>query len=305
MRSSVSEVCFDYELKDLVKEQEVSLTGEHYVVVCPKCAQRHLMEGQPNYKKRKLYITKKLDTSYCFVCNTVFLNKSDKDRKKNEIGKLYEEHEVNLKHNTEFSPIPYRFSSTKDEESIKYLLGRSKYYNIDELINDGFYPEKDKVIINYLYHGNKYFYQIRYIHPKDGRKYYIPPTDFKPLYFAKGEFSTFKPTILVEGAFSSYCLKLVVPEYNVVAVQGKTITDKQIEMLQDVGGILTPTFLFMDESEISFNVLKALKRNRAFGRLRVIKNDFGKDPEELSGYFNSKDEYRKYILDNTKEFVCM
>lgn len=286
----------EYNLRKLAEGAEQNSSGE-YPVVCPLCKKRHEEEGV-EYNKKKLYISRDFETSYCFVCHTVFLDKDgEESEEKKEARSLYDLETLNLPDpEIVFTPMEYKITPHPTPESEKYLLNRSAYYNLEELINDGFEPDNGKVIINYLLDGKKYFYQIRYLHPRDGRKYFIPSTDFKPVYFAKGQFDPFLPTIITEGAFSSYCLKLVVPEFNVIAVQGSSMTARQILQLEQLGGIISPTYIFLDSTSLSYQMMTKLKYSKHFGCLKVIPNDFGKDPEELSGHFPDKDKYRNYIL---------
>lgn len=287
----------DYSLRKLAEGTEPNSSGE-FAVVCPICRKEHESRGLP-YVKRKLYISKDYGTSYCFVCHTVFLDRdreASEEKRKRSLTVRDLERLVRSPKAPELSPVEYRGTPRPTPESEAYLAGRSPYYDLEEMLRDGFQPDDGKVIINYLIGGRRYFYQVRYLHPRDGRKYFIPPTDFKPVYFAKGEFNPFRPTVITEGAFSSYCLKLVIPEHNVIAVQGSSMTPNQIRQLEDLGGIMSPTFIFLDETSLSYSLMGKLRKSGRFGRLSVIRNDSGLDPEELSRKFPEREEYRKRML---------
>lgn len=285
-----------FSLKKLAEGAKPNSSGE-YAVVCPLCRKRHEDEGVP-YSKKKLYIAKDFGTSYCFVCHTVFMDKSRKaeeEEKKKALTVRDLEKFVPSEKPPEFKEMAYEFETHPDAESKAYLTSRSPYYSLDEMLKDGFRPDAGKIIINYMLGGRKFFYQVRYLHPRDGRKYFLPPTDFKPVYFAKGEFNPFRPTIITEGAFSSYCLKLAVPEYNVIAVQGSSMTSNQIRQLEDLGGIMSPTYIFLDETDLSRSLMAKLRKSRRFGKIAVLRNSSGMDPEELSRKYD-KDEYRERVL---------
>ena len=292
----------DYELVALLQQDAGSreTSRGEFVTVCPVCKARKEQEEPGRcYDKRKLYIEPTMSCGFCFCCNTVFLDKSglSKLKVKKEWTPLSIE-------GPEFISIPYNRPDMHDEKSHQYLIDRCpQLYSQYDLSSLGFYCVPDKVVIKFMLNGDNYYYQLRYLDPEksnSGMKYYMPVTGSlgKPLYFAFGQYNPYQPTILVEGVFTALVEKMLLPNYNVVAVLGHYLTKFHLDMLTSLG-VFSNLFIHMDTVDMS----QALKRSirQSFKQAKVIRNFSNTlDSEELIRLGKVTPEYyRDYLLQET------
>ncbi|MCQ2209140.1 MAG: hypothetical protein MJZ34_02500 [Paludibacteraceae bacterium] len=286
----------DYDLSDLALEGKESARGE-FITVCPICqANKEAAEPGRIYDKRKLYIDPTMSVGHCFVCETVFLDKTGLSKLK--MQKTW----VNLSvDEPEFISVPYTRPDQKNVESLNYLINRCPQLYRDLDFNKmGFCCSNEKVVIKFILKGQNYYYQLRYVNPEksnNGVKYYMPVTGDlgKPLYFAGGSYNSFAPTILVEGVFTALVEKLLLPQVNVVAVLGHYLTPFQTSMLKSLGNF-GPIYVHMDETKLSETLMRSMRRD--FKNLHVIANYSDKlDSEELIRYNKiTPDDYRSYLM---------
>lgn len=203
-----------------------------------------------------------MEVGHCFVCESVFLNKSAKSL-------LIKQAEKSIKINTfSTTSLLYLGEDEFDPLTKKYLISRCPpLYSDFDFHQYGFYCLEDKAVIKF-YKGNKeYFYQIRYVNPTKhgGHRYFIPSVEEeqgKPLYVTLGEYDPFKPTLLVEGIFTALVEKLLLLDYcNVLAVLGHSVSEYQLSMLKDWGQMNPQIFVHMDTIDYSKKVVKELKKH--------------------------------------------
>lgn len=269
--------------------------SSEYVCMCPICKE---IKGS-RYTNKKLYVTKDLMTSYCFVCNSTLLDLNSMPEKKevnNEISNLFE---FDISNNDihfpkiDFSIIDNMKKVIDSEEGLDYIIKRNKYIDPEKY---NLKYSKNKIVIPFYLNNKTMFYQIRYmIPPRPDMKYWTLDQGHKPFYIVSGKFDINKPTIITEGVFTGIavdCLKL---DVNVISILGKYLTEFQNHLLSYTGIKNSPLYILLDETQLSYN-LKVHLRNSYGLESHVIPSD-GRDAEEMineTGY----ESYSNYIKNN-------
>lgn len=272
-------------LRDLVLKTygRTPRISRSYRVVCPRCLERNVGKGEPGYNHRNLSISNDMTIGHCYRCDGVFLDASryltqevDKPQIDLDLGHIDSEFEVN-KVNLDILNTSVPLES--DMKALSYISNRNKY-----LVPSDYYLmyKPNKIFIPFYYNGELIYYQIRYIEPfNPNMKYFSPPVDNKPIYIplSKGKYfwDIAAPTILCEGAFTAIALRCIVgDEYNVVSLLGKTITEYQAKMLENIG--ISDVYIMMDSTDLSYNVKRL--RYSFLKNSTIIESD-GSDAEEL------------------------
>ena len=244
-----------------------------YIIHCPFCK----AEG---HKKHKLYIKEDLSEGHCFVCTRAFVNiREDVNVEVRDMDYL-----TKLFGHQKFEPVylsdptwtldRYRYEfDDYSEVGYNYLVGRHGFMK-DLYKVLGFRFLDDNVVMPFFYHGDLFYYQIRFTGNSKIR-YYFPPISAKPPYII--ERNDNKKFIIVEGVYDAIAAMIMAPEYTPMAVLGSSISAYQLEFLREY----TPEdiIVYMDDTEKSTNIAKRLKGSGIFSTTHIIKSD-GEDPEE-------------------------
>jgi hypothetical protein len=292
---NLEELLMDFYKVKSMEEVEQFLQGNEYIIHCPFCK----AEG---HTKHKLYINRDLTIGgHCFVCGRAFIHVT------NEIKFNYVL--PNKIMNFGFARPPLRvipltdpnWSIDKftyefddfDQAGYEYLMSRHKYMDplykaLDFKFWDG------NPVIPFKYHGNVFYYQIRFSGVLHGDKtkirYFMPPiTDpsgkvgsAKPPYIidhANTEGKPCKGIIVCEGIFDAISLLVQAPDYIPIAVLGSSITDYQIDFIREYAGQIEKILVYMDETDISKRIADKLKSEIDYCPIYIISSN-GEDPEE-------------------------
>lgn len=232
-------------------------------VMCPVCKE---IKGD-DYSKLKLYINPERNFGWCMVCHTKFYSNDEK-------GFVPR---VNCFNSFEIDSVPVDLDYSKySANGVAYLKKRNPYITKSLIKDAQLQCKATKIVVPFFIKKDPVYYQIRYINPINEKKYFNPPIEHKPLYTVN--YDIFKPTIFVEGVFDALAIYSVTRDFNVIAVLGSTITEYQYKVMRYLGGI-SRGFIFLDETRLSFELLRKLRKFGFRGKLVVIESS-GKDPEE-------------------------
>ena len=265
-----------YGVKDMNQvEPHVNNQGE-YVIHCPFCKK----EG---HRKHKLYIKSDLSIGHCYVCDRVYINVTDEVDVSYRIPsgisswlptdsgfKL-----IKLEHEYwSLDRFKYEFDDY-DERGYNYLVSRHPfmaelYKILDFKFVDG------NIAMPFKYHGEIFYYQIRFSGKSDIRYYFPPlPGGGKPPYII--EHGDNKNFIVCEGVFDAIACLIMAPDYTPMAVLVSSISDYQIEFLREY--VPDKIIVYMDDTEKSIGVASKLKTIVDYCPISIIKSG-GEDPEE-------------------------
>lgn len=249
----------------------VNSTGE-YIIHCPFCK-------KAGHTKHKLYIKDDLTVGHCFVCCRNYVHITN---------------EVNISYT-----VP-KFSSFWGYQGFELVRLTDPTWTLDKYVNEfddfsqvgfdylmsrhGFMKDLYKVldfkfwdgniVMPFKYHGEVFYYQIRFSGNSKIR-YFFPPISAKPPYII--EHGNNKKLLICEGIYDAIACLIMAPEYTPVAVLGSSISDYQIEFLREY--IPEEIRIFMDETSISVGIAKKLKQTIDYCPISIIKSN-GEDPEE-------------------------
>lgn len=255
-------------------EVEAHASGEEYICHCPFCK----AEG---HRKHKLYIKTDLTVGHCFVCTRSFVNVTDEVKpvfkmpdsvfnfgigpKKLEVVKLSDPVWTLDRYKYEFDDY--------DETGYKYLLGRHGFMkDLYKIL--GFKFLDGNVVMPFKYHGEVFYYQIRFTGQSKIR-YFFPPISDKPPYVI--EHGDNKKIIICEGVYDAIACLIMAPEYTPFAVLGSSISEYQLQFLREY--VPDKVLVYMDETKISARIAESVKTSLGYCPIGVIKSD-GEDPEE-------------------------
>jgi len=261
-----------YNVKTM-EEVEPFASGDEYIIHCPFCKK----EG---HTKHKLYIKTDLTVGHCFVCCRSFINVTDSIDISYKIPPFSQfitpQTGLNLVRLTDpewsLDKFKYEFDDF-DQVGYDYLLSRHQYmaelYKIlDFKFMDG------NIAMPFKYHGEIFYYQIRFS-GNSSIRYFFPPISAKPPYII--EHGANKNFIICEGVYDAISLLIQAPDYTPFAVLGSSISDYQIEFLREY--VPDKIIIFMDKTQISVSIAKKLKSIVDYCPIDIIKSD-GEDPEE-------------------------
>lgn len=272
-------------IEDLLKEfygvrtmEEVEThlnSNNEYIIHCPFCK-------ESGHRKHKLYIKGDLSVGHCFVCTRAYVNVTDEVNVKVNIPDFLSKFLLNEGNTVNIVPLTdpeWSISSIKDdlvdydESGVNYLKGRhifmeELYKILDFKFLDG------NVVMPFKYHGEPFYYQIRFTGDSSIR-YFFPPISSKPPYIIERD--GIKRICVVEGVFDAISMLIQAPDYIPCAVLGSSISDYQIEFIREY--CPEEIVVFMDETSISIGIAKKIRSKIDYCPIRIIKSD-GEDPEE-------------------------
>lgn len=257
-------------------EQFQNSNGE-YIIHCPFCKE----EG---HTKHKLYIKSDLTVGHCFVCTRTYIHVTDQvdiSYKIPDLFPMFKQHGVNLVRLSDpvWTLEKYKFEFDDfDQDGINYLIGRHKFMEelykiLDFKFMDG------NIVMPFKYHGEIFYYQIRFSGKNSKIRYFFPPISAKPPYII--EHGDCKKFIICEGIFDAIALLIMAPEYVPVAILGSSISNYQIEFIREY--VPEEIIVYMDETDISKRVARKLQSIIDYCPIKLIKSD-GQDPEENLKY---------------------
>ena len=248
--------------------------NDEYICHCPFCK-------AAGHKKHKLYIKSDLTVGHCFVCTRAFVNVTDTVDVTfpvptfNNFG-MMTGGTVNLVRLTDPNWTIDKYYTEFDdysEEGVAYLKNRHIYLGelykaLDFKFLDG------NVVMPFKYHGEIFYYQIRFS-GNSKLRYFFPPISAKPPYII--ERGNNKKFIICEGVYDAVSLLIQAPDYTPFAVLGSSISDYQIDFLREY--VPEEILIYMDETRISQGIANKLSRIVDYCPIRIIKSN-GEDPEE-------------------------
>lgn len=263
-------------------------SNDEYIIHCPFCKK----EG---HSKHKLYIKGDLSVGHCFVCTRAFINTTEtlslEVKTPTYLDNLFghqEFHPVYLQDpNWSLDAFRYDFDDYS-EIGVNYLIGRHGF--MKELYKSlGFKFINDNVAMPFFYHGDLFYYQIRFTGESKIR-YYFPPISNKPPYIIEREKNN--RFIIVEGVFDAIAAMIMAPEYTPMAVLGSSISDYQLEFLREYN--VEDIIVYMDETSISDRIAGKIRASGCLCPVHVIKSN-GQDPEEKMKEILSHNGYLQWI----------
>ena len=248
--------------------------NNEYICHCPFCK-------AAGHKKHKLYIKSDLTVGHCFVCTRAFVNVTDTVDVTfpvptfNNFG-MMTGGTVNLVRLTDPNWTIDKYYTEFDdysEEGVAYLKNRHIYLGelykaLDFKFLDG------NIVMPFKYHGEIFYYQIRFS-GNSKLRYFFPPISAKPPYII--ERGNNKKFIICEGVYDAISLLIQAPDYTPFAVLGSSISDYQIDFLREY--VPEEILIYMDETRISQGIANKLSRIVDYCPIRIIKSN-GEDPEE-------------------------
>lgn len=248
--------------------------NDEYICHCPFCK-------AAGHKKHKLYIKSDLTVGHCFVCTRAFVNVTDTVDVTfpvptfNNFG-MMTGGTVNLVRLTDPNWTIDKYYTEFDdysEEGVAYLKNRHIYLGelykaLDFKFLDG------NIVMPFKYHGEIFYYQIRFS-GNSKLRYFFPPISAKPPYII--ERGNNKKFIICEGVYDAVSLLIQAPDYTPFAVLGSSISDYQIDFLREY--VPEEILIYMDETRISQGIANKLSRIVDYCPIKIIKSN-GEDPEE-------------------------
>lgn len=266
-------VCEAYNVNNISEAEQYLNSTDEYIIHCPFCKK----EG---HTKHKLYIRGDLTVGHCFVCCRNYINVDDSvDISYNipkfskfmgyqgfQLVKLEDPTWTLDKYENEFDDF--------DENGYKYLLGRHGFMkDLYKIL--GFKFLDGNIVMPFKYHGEVFYYQLRFTGNSKIR-YFFPPIKNKPPYIIERNTEN-KRFIICEGVYDAIACLIMAPEYTPCAVLGSSISDYQIEFLREY--VPKECLIYMDETKISVSIAKKLKKTIDYCPISIITSD-GEDPEE-------------------------
>lgn len=254
-------------------ETHVNNNGE-YIIHCPFCAK----EG---HTKHKLYIKSDLSVGHCFVCTRAFVHVSDQVDTSFEVPDFmsmfntYQGHPDVVKLTDPTWSLDKFVGEFEDfsQKGYDYLVGRHKYMaELYKILDFKFWD--DNVVMPFKYHGEVFYYQIRFTGNSKIR-YFFPPISKKPPYII--EHGNNRNFIICEGIFDAIALLIMAPEFTPCAVLGSSISDYQIDFIREYNP--KSISIYMDSTDISLRIAEKLKSVIDYCPISIIRSD-GEDPEE-------------------------
>jgi hypothetical protein len=247
-------------------------SNDEYIIHCPFCK-------EAGHTKHKLYIKGDLTVGFCFVCCRKYINVTDevtvKVREQQFLPGLYRKPFSLVRlDDPEWSLDKFKFEFDDfSEVGYNYLLGRHKY--LGELYKIlGFKFMDGNVAMPFFYHGELFYYQIRFSGNSKIR-YFFPPISAKPPYII--EHGDNKKFIVCEGVYDAIACLIMAPEYTPCAVLGSSVSDYEIEFLREY--VPEKILVYMDKTSISEGIVKKLRSVIDYCPISIIRSD-GEDPEE-------------------------
>lgn len=262
-----------YGVGSMEEVEQYQVNGE-YIIHCPFCR-------DAGHTKHKLYIKGDLTVGHCFVCTRGYINVTDQIDTSFKVPEFFpcfsRMNGLNLVKLSDpfwsLDKFNYEFDSF-DQKGIDYLAGRHQYLKdlykvLDFKFMDG------NIAMPFKYHGEIFYYQIRFSSKNSKIRYFFPPISAKPPYII--EHGDNKNLIICEGIFDAISLLIQAPGYTPVAVLGSSVSDYQIEFIREY--VPEKILVYMDSTDISINIARKLSSIIDYCPIHIIKSD-GTDPEE-------------------------
>lgn len=258
-------------------EPHANNAGE-YIIHCPFCRE----EG---HTKHKLYIKSDLTVGHCFVCTRTYVHVTHQIDTSFEVPDFLSVYYNSYKGYPDVVKLTdpvwtldryYNEFDDFDEKGYNYLMGRHKFMDpLYKILDFKFWD--GNVVMPFKYHGEIFYYQIRFS-GKGKIRYFFPPISAKPPYIIEHGDTTGKVNlIVVEGIYDAIAALIMAPEFIPVAVLGSSVSDYQIDFMREYN--INSITVFMDKTEISSRIASKLKSKIDYCPIRIIKSD-GEDPEE-------------------------
>lgn len=256
-------------------EPHANNNGE-YIIHCPFCRE----EG---HTKHKLYIKSDLTVGHCFVCTRTYIHVSDQVDTSFQIPdfmdkmfNIYNGHPDLVKLSDPTWTLDKYFNEFDefDQRGYNYLMSRHQF--MDPLYKIlGFKFWDGNVVMPFKYHGEVFYYQIRFS-GKTNIRYFFPPISAKPPYIIEHG-NDIRRIAIVEGVFDAIAMLIMAPDYIPCAVLGSSISDYQIDFIREYNPI--EIIINMDETDISQRIARKIKEKIDYCPIRIIRSN-GEDPEE-------------------------
>jgi transcription elongation factor Elf1 len=269
-----------YNVNTIEEVEPFANDNGEYIIHCPFCRE----EG---HTKHKLYIKKDLTVGHCFVCTRTYINVTTDINLKVDVPDTLTDFCLGQ---GSFKLVPltdqewtvdkfeYEFDDYS-EKGIDYLIKRNQFLSeLYKFLDFKFW--NDNVVIPFKYHGEVFYYQIRFRNPGAKIKYFLPPIDKKPPYIIERDEEFRHKIVIVEGIFDAIAALIQCPEYTPVAVLGSSISDYQLDFIRDYSGYIDDIRIWMDETKISLKIAEKVKSVIDYAPIRIIKS-YGPDPEEV------------------------
>ena len=257
-------------------EPHVNNNGE-YIIHCPFCK----AEG---HTKHKLYIKSDLTVGHCFVCTRTFIHVTNEVDTSFQVpdflGNLlntYQGHPNVVKLSDPNWTLDKYYNEFDDfsQKGYDYLMGRHKF--MDPLYKIlGFKFWDGNVVMPFKYHGEIFYYQIRFSGNSKIR-YFFPPISEKPPYIIEHG-DGIRRICIVEGIFDAIAMLIMAPDYIPCAVLGSSISNYQLDFIREYSP-LEEILISMDKTDISQRIAQKVKSVIDYCPIRIIRSN-GEDPEE-------------------------
>lgn len=262
-----------YGVPSMDEVEPFATPGGEYIIHCPFCKN----EG---HTKHKLYIKTDLTVGNCFVCDRAYVNVVDEVDTKVRLDNFMIPAFTGLQLERLSDPVWSLDSFHNefddfDQGGYDYLIGRHQYMDVFWKLLDFKFVDGN-VVMPFKYHGEVFYYQIRFT-GNSSIKYYFPPIapGKKPPYII--EHGENKKFIICEGVYDAIALLLMAPEYTPMAVLGSCITDYQLQFLREY--VPSKILVYMDETKISNKIARKIVSQVDYCPIGIIKS-WGEDPEE-------------------------
>ena len=263
-----------YNVGSMKEVEAFANSNDEYICHCPFCKK----EG---HTKHKLYIRTDLTVGHCFVCCRNYVNVSNSVEVTFKVPDFldmfggYQGFNLVKLSDPVWTLDKYKYEFDDfDPVGYNYLLGRHKYMkDLYKIL--GFKFMNGNIVMPFKYHGEIFYYQIRFS-GNSSIRYFFPPISKKPPYIIERAGNN-KKIAVCEGIFDAIALLIMAPEYTPCAVLGSSISDYQIEFIREY--IPNEILVYMDETSISKGIVNKLRSVIDYCPINIIPSN-GQDPEE-------------------------
>lgn len=283
-------------VKLIEQDPDVKMSNGEFRLECPVC--RDL--GYSSYK-RKLFVKNDMTAGYCFRCGTTFINKFDINYNKNFNFRTIKPKPKDFKEEA-INVDEYLNASDYNKDGLDYLKSRRQWL-YDNYKKVGFRFRNDRLYIPFYKDGTVdsgvIFYQSRFYNPeKSGKRYLIPKSTNKPIYFSPNGNNSSDTLILCEGPFGAIAISNSYPNFRCGAVMGSHISEYQLWLLEKLK--VKNFILYFDNMEINNKAKSILANKFPDANFMLLESPKG-DPEDdlIFSQVPSIDESKyKRVLDS-------
>lgn len=246
-----------------------------YIIHCPFCRN----EG---HTKHKLYIKSDLTVGHCFVCTRSYVHVSDEVDTSFKVpdflsmfyGNSGHPNLVRLNDPVWTLDKYWNEFDSFDQKGYDYLMSRHPFMNEMYKILDFKFMDGN-IVMPFKYHGEVFYYQIRFSGNSKIR-YFFPPISAKPPYIIEHG-NGIRKFIVVEGVYDAIAALIMAPDYIPCAVLGSSISDYQLDFLREY--VPQEIVCYLDDTKKSIGVAEKIKSRIDYCPIRIIRSN-GEDPEE-------------------------